>query len=49
MNDQMVRIISTFAPSEPRSVMYSVPRALRAAAITRCAAARMSRAGASVR
>ena len=48
-NDQIVRIISTFAPSEPRFVIYSVPRALRAAAITRCAAVRISRAGASIR
>ena len=40
---------STFASSEPRFVMYSGPRALRTAAITRCAAVRMSRADASVR
>ena len=40
---------STFAPSETRFVMYGGPRALRAVAITRCAAARMSRVGAFVR
>ena len=40
---------STMAPSEPRFVMYSGPRASRAAAITQSAAARMSHAGASVR